>query len=282
MANGWMGLNTALSGLRTAQQMLDISRPQHRERLHAGLLAPARARSSPRRRSACRRSTGRACPGQLGTGVQITSIDRIRDAFLDTQINEQVVVRRLLDRARGHARPPSRPRSRSRPAPGSAPSCRASGPPGRTSPPTRARRAARTAVLAEAQTLAVALRARRRPARRRSSRTWTTRCRTRSARSTTSRRGSRRSTSRSRASSSRATTPTTSRTSATSSSSSSTRSCRRRTRASPTAPCTVLVGGTDLVDHDTVRAITTVDDAAGHAVPDVVLRRHRRARRTAG
>jgi flagellar hook-associated protein 1 FlgK len=89
VGNGWMGLNTALSGLRTAQQMLDISAhnianastPGY-SRQRAQLVA-----APPFSVPAFNRS---GLPGQLGTGVQITSIARIRDAFLDVQVNEQV------------------------------------------------------------------------------------------------------------------------------------------------------------------------------------------------
>jgi flagellar hook-associated protein 1 FlgK len=88
MANGWLGLNTALSGLRTAQSMLDIS---------AHNIANASTPGYSRQRAqivaappfslpAFNRS---GLPGQLGTGVQIVSISRIRDLFLDGQINEQ-------------------------------------------------------------------------------------------------------------------------------------------------------------------------------------------------
>jgi flagellar hook-associated protein 1 len=89
MANGWLGLNTALSGLRTSQQMLDISAhnianastPGY-SRQRAQIIA-----SAPFSLPAFNRT---GLPGQLGTGVQITSINRIRDAFIDAQINDQV------------------------------------------------------------------------------------------------------------------------------------------------------------------------------------------------
>jgi flagellar hook-associated protein 1 FlgK len=89
MANGWLGLNTALSGLRSAQQMLDIaahnianaSTPGY-SRQRAQLIA-----APPFSLPAFNRS---GLPGQLGTGVTIASIYRIRDTFLDTQVNEQV------------------------------------------------------------------------------------------------------------------------------------------------------------------------------------------------
>ena len=88
MANGWLGLNTALSGLRTSQQMLDItahnianvSTPGYsRQRAH--IMA-----SPPFSYPAFNRS---GLPGQLGTGVMVSSIDRIRDIYLDQQINQQ-------------------------------------------------------------------------------------------------------------------------------------------------------------------------------------------------
>jgi flagellar hook-associated protein 1 FlgK len=89
MANGWMGLNTALSGLRTAQQMLDIS---------AHNIANASTPGYSRQRAQIVAAppfslptfNRSGLPGQLGTGVQIVSINRIRDAFLDVQVNEQV------------------------------------------------------------------------------------------------------------------------------------------------------------------------------------------------
>jgi flagellar hook-associated protein 1 FlgK len=91
MSNGWLGLNTALSGLRTSQEMLDIashnianaSTPGY-SRQRATLVA-----APPFSYPAFNRS---GLPGQLGTGVQITSIDRIRDIYLDQQINQQQAI----------------------------------------------------------------------------------------------------------------------------------------------------------------------------------------------
>ncbi len=88
MANGWMGLNTALSGLRTSQEMLDIashnianaSTPGYSRQRATLVAAPPFSLPAFNR-------TG--LPGQLGTGVQITSINRIRDVYLDQQINQQ-------------------------------------------------------------------------------------------------------------------------------------------------------------------------------------------------
>lgn len=88
MANGWLGINTALSGLRTSQEMLDIashnianaSTPGY-SRQRAQLIA-----APPFSYPAFNRS---GLPGQLGTGVMVSSVQRIRDIYLDQQINEQ-------------------------------------------------------------------------------------------------------------------------------------------------------------------------------------------------
>jgi flagellar hook-associated protein 1 FlgK len=88
MANGWLGLNTALSGLRTAQEMLDISShnianastPGYSRQRATVVAAPPFSYPAFNR-------TG--LPGQLGTGVQITAVNRIRDVYLDQQINQQ-------------------------------------------------------------------------------------------------------------------------------------------------------------------------------------------------
>jgi flagellar hook-associated protein 1 FlgK len=91
MANGWLGLNTALSGLRAAQTMLDTashnianaSTPGY-SRQRAQLVA-----APPFSLPAFNRT---GLPGQLGTGVMISSIDRIRDIYLDQQINQQAAL----------------------------------------------------------------------------------------------------------------------------------------------------------------------------------------------
>jgi flagellar hook-associated protein 1 FlgK len=89
MANGWMGLNTALSGLRTAQQMLDISAHNIANASTPGYSRQrAEIVASPPFSLPAFNRTG--LPGQLGTGVTISSIYRIRDTFLDGQISEQV------------------------------------------------------------------------------------------------------------------------------------------------------------------------------------------------
>jgi len=91
MANGWLGLNTSLSGLRAAQTMLDTashnianaSTPGY-SRQRAQLVA-----APPFSLPAFNRT---GLPGQLGTGVTISSIDRIRDIYLDQQINQQAAL----------------------------------------------------------------------------------------------------------------------------------------------------------------------------------------------
>ncbi|MEI7745033.1 MAG: flagellar hook-associated protein FlgK, partial [Chloroflexota bacterium] len=89
MANGWLGLNTALSGLRTAQQMLDVSAHNIANASTPGYSRQrAQIVAAPPFSLPAFNRTG--LPGQIGTGVQIVSIDRIRDVFLDGQINEQV------------------------------------------------------------------------------------------------------------------------------------------------------------------------------------------------
>ena len=91
MANGWLGLNTSLSGLRAAQTMLDTashnianaSTPGY-SRQRAQLVA-----APPFSLPAFNRT---GLPGQLGTGVTISSINRIRDIYLDQQINQQAAL----------------------------------------------------------------------------------------------------------------------------------------------------------------------------------------------
>ena len=91
MANGWLGLNTSLSGLRAAQTMLDTashnianaSTPGY-SRQRAQLVA-----APPFSLPAFNRT---GLPGQLGTGVAISSINRIRDIYLDQQINQQAAL----------------------------------------------------------------------------------------------------------------------------------------------------------------------------------------------
>lgn len=91
MPSAWFGLNTALSGLRTAQSALDVA---------AHNTANASTPGYSRQRALLRTSepftypafnrTG--LPGQIGTGVTIAAIQRVRDGFLDGQINEQTAL----------------------------------------------------------------------------------------------------------------------------------------------------------------------------------------------
>jgi flagellar hook-associated protein 1 FlgK len=87
MPSAWFGLNTAVSALTAAQTAIDTaahntanaSTPGY-SRQRVNLVA-----SSPFPFPAFNRS---GLPGQLGTGVSISSITRARDAFLDGQIRE--------------------------------------------------------------------------------------------------------------------------------------------------------------------------------------------------
>ncbi len=84
------GLQTALSGLLAEQQALDIDRQQHRQREHRRLLARDGRAGDRTRRSRSRRSrlvTGQGA--QLGTGVTVANITRIRNVYLDAQYRTQ-------------------------------------------------------------------------------------------------------------------------------------------------------------------------------------------------
>ena len=65
-------------------------RPQHRQRVDHGLLAPGGRRSPPRRRSRSRRARVQNGAGaHLGSGVDVQAYRRIRDSFLDLQYRAQ-------------------------------------------------------------------------------------------------------------------------------------------------------------------------------------------------
>ena len=89
MSSAWLGLNTALRGLVASRAMLDTaahntanaSTPGY-SRQRVGLVA-----SPPYSYPAFNRS---GLPGQVGTGVSVATISRVRDAFLDFQIRGQV------------------------------------------------------------------------------------------------------------------------------------------------------------------------------------------------
>jgi len=89
MSSAWFGLNTALRGLVASQVMIDIAAHNTANantpgysRQRAGLVA-----SDPFSYPAFNRS---GLPGQIGTGVSIATITRVRDAFLDLQLRSQV------------------------------------------------------------------------------------------------------------------------------------------------------------------------------------------------
>ncbi len=91
MTSAWFGLNTGLRALTAAQIALDTAAHNtanantdgySRQRVH--LVA-----GDPYSIPAVNRS---GLPGQIGTGVSVATIERVRDAFLDLQIRDQVAV----------------------------------------------------------------------------------------------------------------------------------------------------------------------------------------------
>lgn len=89
MSSAWFGLSTALRGLVASQVMMDIAAHNTANantpgysRQRVGLVA-----SAPFSYPAFNRS---GLPGQVGTGVSIATITRVRDAFLDLQLRGQV------------------------------------------------------------------------------------------------------------------------------------------------------------------------------------------------
>lgn len=91
MSSAFFGLNTALRGLVASQTMLETaahntanaSTPGY-SRQRAGLVA-----SEPYAYPAFNRS---GLPGQIGTGVTVATITRVRDAFLDLQLRSQLSI----------------------------------------------------------------------------------------------------------------------------------------------------------------------------------------------
>jgi flagellar hook-associated protein 1 FlgK len=88
MPGGWLGLNTALSALTASQLALDTAahntantNTEGYSRQRVNLVE-----SPPFSYPAFNRS---GLPGQLGTGVSVATIERVRDAFLDLQIRSQ-------------------------------------------------------------------------------------------------------------------------------------------------------------------------------------------------
>ena len=89
MSSAWFGLNTALRGLVASQVMMDIAAHNTANantagysRQRVGLVA-----SAPFSYPAFNRS---GTPGQVGTGVSVATITRVRDAFLDLQLRGQI------------------------------------------------------------------------------------------------------------------------------------------------------------------------------------------------
>jgi len=82
----FMGLQTALRGILAQQQALDITGHNIANANTVGytrqqaVLTPTPAYSNPG-----------AMPGQIGTGVDVTSYQRIRDEFIDTQLHAQTM-----------------------------------------------------------------------------------------------------------------------------------------------------------------------------------------------
>jgi flagellar hook-associated protein 1 FlgK len=88
MTSAWFGLSIGLSGLRAAQTMLDTAA---HNTANASTVGYSRQRvrlvASP---PFSYPAFNRAGFGQLGTGVSVAAVERIRDAFLDAEIRTQV------------------------------------------------------------------------------------------------------------------------------------------------------------------------------------------------
>ena len=87
--SGWLGLNTALSALTASQLALDTAA---HNTANANTPGYSRQRVSmveslPYTYPAFNRS---GLPGQIGTGVTVATIERVRDSFLDVQIRSQL------------------------------------------------------------------------------------------------------------------------------------------------------------------------------------------------
>jgi flagellar hook-associated protein 1 FlgK len=88
MPGAWLSLNTALSSLRASQLALDTAA---HNTANANTEGYSRQRvnlveGAPYSYPAFNRS---GIPGQLGTGVSVATIERVRDAFLDLQLRSQ-------------------------------------------------------------------------------------------------------------------------------------------------------------------------------------------------
>ena len=98
---GSAGLSDELSLLRPGHRRLGPAGgpaaarhggPQRRQREHARLLAPGASRSSSRRRTRCPAFNRSGLPGQIGSGVSVAAITRVRDNFLDRQVQAQTAL----------------------------------------------------------------------------------------------------------------------------------------------------------------------------------------------
>ena len=91
MPSSWLGLNTALSALAASQLALDTAA---HNTANASTPGYSRQRvnlveSAPFTYPAFNRS---GLPGQLGTGVSVATIERVRDSFLDLQVRGQLTL----------------------------------------------------------------------------------------------------------------------------------------------------------------------------------------------
>ena len=96
MASPFFGLDIGSSALRTAQQLLDTAAHNVANANTAGY---SRQRvtlvaSPPYTYPAFNRS---GLPGQVGTGVSVTAITRVRDTFLDLQLQSQTALQTEWD-----------------------------------------------------------------------------------------------------------------------------------------------------------------------------------------
>ena len=99
--SSFYGLQTSLRGLLAQQRLARHHRPQHRQRVDAGLLAPGGRRSSAS--DALQLQAGAVAGGagaHLGSGVDVQAFRRVRDGFLDLQYRAQNTQPRREDGAR--------------------------------------------------------------------------------------------------------------------------------------------------------------------------------------
>jgi flagellar hook-associated protein 1 FlgK len=92
MSSPFFGLDIGVSALRTAQQLLDTAAHNVANANTAGYSRQSVqvVQSPPYTYPAFNRS---GLPGQIGTGVTVASITRVRDTFLDLQVQAQVALK---------------------------------------------------------------------------------------------------------------------------------------------------------------------------------------------